>query len=127
MSVRHRWWVFGALAVAAISFVGLYYITGYLWPDPNTIFAKPQLLFLTLMFFGLGASTVPVAAYLNQRFSKPGWLQRDRTRLLRQAAWIGIFGVLLAYLQLTKTLSWMIAAVLAGVFALIETFFLTRE
>jgi hypothetical protein len=46
--------------------------------------------------------------------------------LIRQGAWVGILGILLAYLQLIKALNWTIVAVLVGVFLLIETFFLTR-
>ncbi len=125
--MRQKWWLLISIAVAILSFLSLYYILNHLWPNPNRIFARPQLLFLTFMFLGLGAGTVPVAAYLNHRFAKLGWFERDKIRLVRQGAWVGLFGVLLAYLQLLRALNWTIAIVLAGVFVLIETFFLTRE
>jgi hypothetical protein len=113
--------------VAVLSFFGIRYLINHLWPDPDTIFARPQLLLLTFMFVGLSAGSVPFGVYLNNRFSKPGWLERDKIRLLRQGAWVGLFGILVVYLQLIKALNWTILAVLIGVFALIETFFLTRE
>ncbi len=125
--MRQRWWILISVAVASLSFLSLYYIVNYLWPNPHTVFAGTQLLFLLFMFLGLSAGTVPVTAYLNHRFAKPDWFKRDKIRLARQGAWVGLFGVLLAYLQLIRALNWTIIAVLAGVFVLIETFFLTRE
>jgi hypothetical protein len=125
--MRQRWWVLISIVVAALSIISLYYVVNNLWPNPNTIFAKPQLLLLVFMFLGLCAGTVPVTAYLNHRFAKPGWLQRDKIRLVRQGTWVGFFGVLLVYLQLIRALSLTIVMVMAGVFILIEVFFLTRE
>jgi hypothetical protein len=125
--MRQRWWVLGSIVLAAFSFFCIRYIVTYLWPDPDTVFARPQLMFFAFMFLGVSASAIPVSAFLNNRFSKSGWQERDKIRLVRQGTWVGIFGVLLAYLQLIKALNWTIVAVLAGVFALIETFFLTRE
>lgn len=124
--MRPRWWTLLSILVAVISFLALYYIVNYLWPNPDTVFAQPQLLFFMFLFLGLGAVTVPITVYFNHRFARPGWLERDKTRLLRQGAWVGFFGILLAYLQLIRALNWTIVAVLAGVFILIETFFITR-
>ena len=76
---------------------------------------------------GVGAGTIPIALYLNQRFAKPGWLERDALRVERQGAWVGMFGAVVAYLQLIRALTLTIALVLAGVIVLIEMFFLTRE
>jgi hypothetical protein len=64
---------------------------------------------------------------MNYRFAKPDWLKRDRTRLFRQGAWVGLLGVLLAYLQLIRALNWATALVLVGVFIFIEAFLLTRD
>jgi hypothetical protein len=115
-----------SILVDILSLSTLYHIVNHLWPNPDTIFAQPQLLFFTFLFLALGAVTIPVTVYFNHRFARPGWLERDRTRLIRQGAWVGILGILLAYLQLIKALNWTIVAVLVGVFLLIETFFLTR-
>ncbi|HMQ55270.1 MAG TPA: hypothetical protein PKE64_01940 [Anaerolineae bacterium] len=125
--VRLRWWVFLAILISMISFSLLYYLLTYVWPNPNTVFAAPQLLFFGVVFVGLSTAAVPVAAYLNHRFSKPERLQRDKTRLLRQSSWVGLIGALLAYLQLVRALNWAIAVVLVGIFVFIEMFFLTRD
>jgi hypothetical protein len=124
--MRPRWWVLLSIIVAGLSFFGLFYVVNTLWPNPDTNLAQPQGLLFAFLFFGLGAATIPITAYFNHRFARSGWLERDKTRLIRQGAWVGLLGILLAYLQLIRALNWTIAAVLAGVFILIETFFLTR-
>ncbi|GAB4424008.1 MAG: hypothetical protein Fur0044_21980 [Anaerolineae bacterium] len=124
--MRPKWWVLLSILVAGLSFAGLYYVINTLWPNPDTMLAQPQALFFTFLFFGLGSTTIPLTAYFNHRFARPGWLERDKTRLLRQGAWVGFLAVLLAYLQMIRALNWTIAAVLVGVFILIETFFITR-
>jgi hypothetical protein len=125
--MRKRWWVLGAILLASFSFLGIYYIINNLWPDSDQLLAQPQLLLLAFIFLGVGSGTIPFSVFLNQRFSKAGWLARDKTRLLRQGVWMGAFLVLLAYLQLARIFNITIAVVLAGVFILIETFLLTRE
>jgi hypothetical protein len=122
-----KWWVIGSIVISICSIGALYYIVAYIWPVPETSLARPQLLFLLFMFLSLGAGSVPITAYLNQRFAKSGWFERDRSRLVRQGIWFGLFGILLAYLQLIRALTWTIVIVLAGVFVLIEMFFITRE
>lgn len=124
--MRPRWWVLISLLVAALSFAGLYYVVTNLWPNPDTLLAQPQILLFVFLFFGLGSITIPLTAFFNHRFARSGWLERDKTRLIRQGAWVGFLGILLAYLQLIRALNWTIAAVLVGVFILIETFFITR-
>ncbi len=124
--MRPRWWVLFSLIVAALSLAALYYTINTLWPHPDTIFAQPQLLFLTFLFLSLVALTIPISAFFNHRLAKPEWPERDKTRLLRQGTWVGLAGILLAYLQLIRALNWTIAAVLIGVFILIEAFFITR-
>jgi hypothetical protein len=125
--MRLSWWVSLSLGLALFSFLALLYLITQVWPDPNTLLAGPQLLLLLFVFLSLGAGAVPVAAYLNYRFARPGWLKRDKARLLRQGGWLGLFGTLLAYLQLIRALTWTIALVLLAIFILIELFFLTRE
>lgn len=109
-----------------MSLAALYYIVTNLWPHPETIFAQPQLLFLTFLFLSLATLTVPISAFFNHRLAKPNWPERDKTRLARQAVWVGLVGILLAYLQLIRALNWTVALVLIGVFILIEAFFITR-
>lgn len=125
--IRLRWWVLLSTLSSISSFLILYYVITHLWPTPGQIFARPQLLFLIFVFLTLSTGTVPLTAYMNYRFAKPDWLKRDRTRLFRQGAWVGLLGVLLAYLQLIRALNWATALVLVGVFIFIEAFLLTRD
>lgn len=125
--IRWRWWMLISVSISMISFGLLYYLLTHIWPNPNTVFAVPQLLFFGVTFVGLSTATVPVVAYFNYRFSQPDRLQRDKMRLLRQSVWVGLLGVLLAYLQLIRALNWAIAVVLTGIFVFIEMFFLTRD
>jgi hypothetical protein len=125
--IRLRWWILLSSLAAIASFFMLYYIVTQLWPAPDTIWARPQLLFLVFMFLGLSTGAVPVTAYMNYRFARPDWFHRDRTRLFRQGVWVGFLGVLLAYLQLIRALNWATILVLVGVFIFIEAFLLTRE
>lgn len=125
--MRLKSWLVGSILITVSSFCGLGFIINNVWPNPDTSFAWPQLLLLILIFFMTAAAVVPVSVYLNHRFAKPGWPERDKARLGRQALWAGFWGILLAYLQLIKALNWTIIAVLTGVFILIEIFFLTRE
>ncbi len=124
--MRPKSWVFVSILVVISCLFGGYFIVTRLWPDPDLILGGPQLLLLVFLFAGLGAAAIPVSVFLNQRFAKPGWVERDKLRLARQGAWVGFLGVLLAYLQLIKALNWTIGIVLAGVFILIEIFLLTR-
>ena len=105
----------------------MYYIVTRLWPEPESYLARPQLFFFFFTFLTLGAGTVPITAYLNYRFAQADWVQRDKIRLLRQGSWVGLWGVILSYLQLIRALNWTIALISAGVLVLIEIFFLTRD
>jgi hypothetical protein len=121
-SVRLRWWVVIGLLMAGLGAVGLWLVVTRLWPDRVTELALLGLLALTLT--GL---SIPVTAYINHRFARPGWQAEDPRRLLRQGAWVGLLGALYGWLKKEDALNWTIAAVIAGVFALLEAFFLTRD
>ena len=125
--MRLRWWVFLSMILSGLSFFLWYYVLTNYWPVPHTVIARPQMLFFTFMFLGLTTGTIPFTAYMNHRFAKPDWRQRDRIRLLRQGAWVGLLGILLAYLQLLRALNWAIALVLMAVLIIIEAFLLTRD
>jgi hypothetical protein len=120
--VRLRWWALLGWLVAGLGGAGLWLLTTRVWPDPVT-----ELALLALLAVTLGGATIPAAAYLNHRFARPGWARHDPLRLLRQGTWVGLLGGLCGWLQKNHTFSWTIAAVVAGVFALMEAFFLTRD
>jgi len=120
--VRLRWWVAIGLLMAGQGGVGLWWIVARVWPDPIT-----ELAFLGLLAVTLCGLTIPVVTYLNHRFAQRGWQAQDPRRVLRQGAWVGLLGVLFGWLKKEGALNWTIAAVIAGVFALLEAFFLTRD
>ena len=125
--MRLRWWVLLSSSLAGLCLVVLYYVLTHFWPDPASLFALPQMLFLLFLFVGVSSLFIPLVAYFNYRFAASGWLQRDPLRLLRQGSWFGLFALVMSYLQLFRALTITIALVLASVFILIELFILTRE
>ena len=124
--MRLRWWVLFSTMIAVIGGGSLGYIISTVWPDQTTIFSLPQLLFFSGLFITLCSATIPVVAYLNYRFAAPGWLQLDPVRLLRQGSWVGILGVVLAYLQISRALNVTVVLVLTAIFILVELFILSR-
>jgi hypothetical protein len=120
--VRLLWWTVMGLLVAGLGGLGLWFIITQVWPDPTT-----EVILLALAALTLSGLTIPIAAYLNYRFAQAGWQKQDPLRLLRQGAWVGFFVGLCGWLQKEEALNWTIAAVIAGVFALMEAFFLTRD
>ena len=117
-----RWWGFLSTIIAITGAAGLQFTLTQLYPSTPT-----RILLFVLLFITVAAVTIPLFAFLNYRFGEKNWQRKDSNRLLRQAAEVGLLAVFLAYLQLIQALDWMIAAVLSGVFFLMETFFLTRS
>jgi len=121
-AVRLRWWVLIGLLVAGLGGFGLLMVVTRFWPDPAM-----ELALLGLLGVTLAGLTIPLAAYLNHRFARTGWQTQDPRRLLRQGTWVGLLAALCGWLKKEDALNWTIAAVVAGVFALLEAFFLTRD
>jgi hypothetical protein len=116
-----RWWAFSTVVIAFTGAIGLAFVLTQLYPTPTT-----QWLFFVLLFITFGAGVIPFSAYLNYRFAARRWRTQDRYRLLRHGLESGLLVVIVVYLQFIQTLDWIVAAVLVGVFMLMETFFLTR-
>ena len=114
-------WGFLAAIVAITGALGLQFVFTQLQPT-----AAAKGLMFALLFITFAAVTIPPSAYFNHRFGAKNWRRRDPYRLLRHGFEAGLLVVLLAYLQLIRALDWTIAAVLAGVFIFMETFYLTR-
>lgn len=121
--MQQGWWIFSALVIATTGSLGLAFVVTRFYPSDPVV----RALFLFLLFVSTSAATVPLAAYLNRRFARANWFKRDQRRLLREGLWVGLFVTICAYLRIYGYLNWTLAAVLAGVLALMETFFLTRE
>jgi hypothetical protein len=122
MLMRLRWWAVLGLLVAGLGGSGLWLMITSVWPAPGL-----ELAVLILLSLTLGGLSIPIFAYLNRRFARPGWQKQDPRRLLREGIWVGLLGALYGWLQKEDALNWTIAAVIAGVFALMEAFFLTRD
>ncbi|MEM7032922.1 MAG: hypothetical protein AAF629_25455 [Chloroflexota bacterium] len=118
------WFVTSATLIALAGVVGLIYVLTQIHPA-STPLASGLLFFLIFVTFSAGA--VPISAYINRRFATANWAKLDPNRLFRHGLETGILITLLAYLQLIQALDSTMAAVLIGVFILMETFFLTRS
>lgn len=85
-----------------------------------------RIAFFILLFIALMATLVPLTFYINNRFVKSG-AAYDLRRPIRQSAWVALFFVVCVWLQMIRALHWIVVALLAGVFILLETFFLTHD
>jgi hypothetical protein len=117
-----RGWVAVGLLAAVVGGVGLWYTVTSTWTTELM-----QGVFLTLLAVMLTGLTILLAAYLNHSFAHSNWLRHDPLRLLREGVGVALFGVLCGWLQKERHLSLMVAAIIAGVLALVETYFLTRD
>ncbi len=101
------------LILAAVGWLGLAYTI--LMLDPELL---PRWLLFFLLFLGLCGTALPIVAFLNRRFaSRP---PTGEGVLIRQSAWVGIYGSLLAWLQLGRILNTALILFLAIGFILIE-------
>jgi hypothetical protein len=101
------------MLLAAFGWVGVAYII--LMMDPELF---PRWLFFFLIFLGLSGVALPLAAFLNRRF--PSEPPAGEGVLIRQAAWAGIYGSLLVWLQQGRILNPALIIFLAVGFILIE-------
>jgi hypothetical protein len=89
--------------------------------------ALTKALFFASFFVAISATLMPAIAYLNARF---GQFQNKRVyqvRFARQSLFGGAFIAIVAWLQMQRALSPTLALIMLAVFALTETFLITRE
>ncbi len=101
-----RIFFFSGVCLAIVGWGGLYYLIQYELPTLG-----PRWLFFFLLTLALSGVALPVAYLLNYRFS-------DRSKvtgelIARQAIWVGVFGDILAWLQLGRILSFSLAVIIA--------------
>jgi hypothetical protein len=112
--------------MAGVSWVLLYRLIG---PPGSGLEGSPpraleRWLFFILLDLAITGTALPFIGFLNQRFSRnpvPGGV------LLRQGMWCGLFMVTIAWLQMTRALTGITAALLALSIIVIETFLRYRE
>jgi len=100
-----------AIVLAVLGWAGLLYLVNYVHPT-----LPVQAAFLVLWGVALIGMAFPVMLALHRRFLG----ERSLWTVWRQSAWIGIFGVLAAWLQLNRVLNVATAAILAGVLIVLE-------
>jgi hypothetical protein len=121
MRMSLRGWVAVGLLASGLGGSGLWYTVTS--TEPTELM---QGVFLTLLALMLTGLTILPAAYFNHRFARSNWLKRDPLRLLREGVGVALFGVLCGWMQKEGYLNLTIVAIIAGVLALMETYFLTR-
>jgi|Deesub1362B_J571_1020462.scaffolds.fasta_scaffold01054_10 hypothetical protein len=106
-----------SIIIAILGWLGLGYLVTNFHPTTLTL-----SFFFLLLFLTLTATFFPVASYLNRRFAS----KEDDLRPLRQSCWAALFIVLCAWLQMIRTLNWLLALLLFCVFCLLEAFIITQ-
>jgi hypothetical protein len=118
---RDRRWIWYVVFVAIVAWVGLWGIL------QRQITAMTKLLFFVLLFLAIVSTFMPAIAYLNARFGRFRTARVYRVRFIRQSIEIGLFVVIIAWLQVQRTLDLPVGLVLVGVLILTEMFLMTRE
>jgi len=115
-----RWMLYVVFGIF-LSWLGLW---GVIQLEINS---TTKMLFFLLLFAAIVTTMAPAVAYLNARFGKFEGRRSYRARFVRQSICIGLCVVIGAWLQMRRVLNLTLAAILMAVFALIETFLITRE
>lgn len=101
------------LVMAALSWGGLVLLWHYTLPTLG-----PRWLFFYLFVLALCSTALPVVAFINIRF--PSEPPATVGVIIRQSVWVGIYGGLLAWLQLGRVLNSTRALFIAAALVLIE-------
>ena len=109
-----------AVILAVLGWGGLAAVILYTLPTLG-----PRWLFFFLGVLALSGTVLPLVYFLNRRF--PSNPPADPGVVLRQATWVGVFGSTLAWLQLGRMLSPMVAGVLAIALLVTELLLRLRE
>jgi hypothetical protein len=85
----------------------------------------PRWGFFLLWVMALTGLALPVSYFINQRF--PSDPPAESSVIVRQALWVGVFGAILAWLQLGRLVTLWVIFGLAGGLIAIEYFLRMRE
>lgn len=78
----------------------------------------PRWLFFFLLTLAMSGSALPVTYFLNRRF--PSVPPVEISVVLREAMWVGVYGSLIAWLQMGRVLTSGLVVVLAAGLLLVE-------
>ncbi|UCD41219.1 MAG: hypothetical protein JSV69_11635 [Chloroflexota bacterium] len=115
-----RTFIPAALILALIGWGGLYALLNFTIPTVG-----PRWLFFFLSVLALTGTSLPIVAFLNQRF--PSTPPVSSGVIVREALWIGIYFPTLAWLQLGRVLTPALIMLLAIGFIAIEILLRLRE
>jgi hypothetical protein len=109
-----------AIFLAIVGWGGLFYVFFYTLPTVG-----PRWLFFFLSVLAVTGTCLPAVAYLNRRF--PSVPPPTTAVVLREALWVGIYFPTLAWLQIGRLLTPVLALILLLGFLLIEWLLRLRE
>jgi hypothetical protein len=101
-----------AVLLAALGWAGVIYLVGQVHPSAR----RAVVALLLAWAAALTGTAGPVLLALHRRFlgEPTAWT------VWRQSAWIGLLGLLVAWLQLNRVLNLLVGVILAGVFVVVE-------
>jgi len=115
-----RPFLLATLTMLSIGWVGLYLLINFTLPT-----LWPRWAFFFCAMFALTGTTLPVIYFVNRRFNLKNFPPANV--ITRQAIWVGVYGAILAWMQLGRVANLNLAAGLALGFVLIEVFIRVRE
>ncbi len=123
MPADHAGVLLAALAMFLTGWSGLAYLV---MNNPPRIGAELWLFFI-LLHLAVTGTTLPVVRYLNVRLTPISIDPPPGGIIVRQSIWIGLYVVIVTWLQILRSLSIPIAFFLALVFIVLEGFLRARE
>jgi hypothetical protein len=112
---------FAAGLLILIGWGGLYYLVNNVRPQ-----AGPRWYFFILLYLGVVGIGLPIIRFFNMLLTRERTTVTDGV-ILRQALLLGLYVVILAWLQILRVMSLFIAVFLAIGFIAIEVFVRIRE
>ncbi len=109
-----------SILLMVVGWAGLISTVLFFLPNGGT-----RWLFFFTLFLAVTGSVLPLVAFLNQRF--PGEPPASRLAILRQALWFGIYAASLAWLQLGRMLTPVVAMLILVGLLIIELLLRLRE
>ena len=100
--------------------VGLYSIVSFTLPTLG-----PRWAFFFFAVFALTGTALPIIYFVNRRFNVKNFPSANV--IVRQAIWVGVYGAMLAWMQLGRVATINLAAGLAFGFVLVEVLIRMRE
>ena len=109
-----------AILLGGLGVAGLAWLVIYTLPTVG-----PRWLFFLCWFMALTGLSLPIIAFLNRRF--PGESPANQSVIIRQATWVGLYGCVLAWLQIGRVVTFPLALWIAAGLGLVEWLLRLRE